>query len=181
MLSGINPKIIIIPVIIAIAAIIGVVAISESHPSLEEIIEKQDCQELGKWDLRMDEKYGFDINKGLKEENISAELLAQGTSLGMKCTLSGGSTIEDAKPKTENQMSDDEKAKDFLIKSIQNRSCQGARAWLDNHGYASDVGFTVKELGEIVSYDTYCKNFAIVQNGVDTSETWDKYPSWDLK
>ncbi len=34
-----------------------------THLSLAEIVENKDCQELGKYDQRMDEIYGYDVNK----------------------------------------------------------------------------------------------------------------------
>jgi len=151
------------------------------HPNLAEIVESKDCQELGKFDKRMDEIYGYDVNKAKAELNISNELYSKAVSLGIDCAFDavgnmyGDNTSDEDNSKNEELMN-------IVIGAIQNRDCQRVLDWIHEHGYASDIGFSSKELGDIISYKTYCENFTIMNaDGIDTKETWKEYAEWDAK
>jgi len=172
---------VLIPIVILVIVAIIVLVIMNTHPSLAEIVENKDCQELGKFDKRMDATYGYDVNKAKTELNISDKLYSKAISLGIDCSFDAVVNMDD------NNMSDEDNSKNeelmnIVIGAIQNRECQTVLDWLDENGYASKVGFTPKELGDLISYKTYCTNYVLLDdNGIDTKETWKRYPEWDRK
>ncbi len=174
----------IIPITIGITIVVIVlvlIMVFSSTMSLDSIVANKDCKELGKFDKRMDETYGYDVNKAKAELNISDELYSKAISLGIDCSLDAVGSMHGDNTSDEDN-SKNEELMNIVIGAIQNRDCQRVLDWINEYGYTSDVGFSSKELGDIVNYKTYCENFTIVNaNGIDTKETWKEYAEWDAK
>ena len=188
---------IIIPAVIAgiviVAVIIGLI-IMNTHPSLAEIVENNDCQELNKFDLRMDATYGYDVEKAKAQENISDELFSKAQSLGIDCAFDAVSDMHD--DNTSENISNEELyrngGEDYIscgistscgkeiegeaAEIIKNRDCNRFVEWYENNKrFVDDMYFEYKN--DIESYNEYCKDPDTVldENGIDTEEQWSIY------
>lgn len=168
--------------VIGIIVVIIVLVMMNTHPSLTEIVENKDCQELGKYDQRMDETYGFDIKKGKAEENISDELWSKAISLGIDCSFDAVKSVYG------NDLSDEDNTKssyDVIYEAaeiIKERDCKQFVEWYNaNYQYIQYLDFMSKP--DLDSYKKYCKDpYTVLDgNGIDIEEKWGYYSTWDKK
>ena len=165
-------------IVIAVIVVIGVLVMTvNTHPSLAKIVENEDCQELGKWDQRMDEKYGYDVKKLKSELNISKELWSDAIDLGMGCAFDAVSEMY-GDSSEENESKSDLEIVYEASKIIKARDCKQFVEWYDdNRRYVKQISYTYKL--DLESYHKYCENTDTVldENGIDVEEQWSMYKS----
>jgi len=176
--------------VVGIVAVIIVLVMMNTHPSLAEIVENKDCQELGKYDQRMDEIYGLDVKKAKAEENISNELWSDATSLYWDCSFDAVKSMYGNDSSDEdNTKSTSDVRRDVLREAgiiIHKRDCKEFVEWYDDNidrvrqirdydtYFKTGINWVTEPQSELDSYHKYCKdpNTVLSENGIDVEEKW---------
>lgn len=159
------PKLIIpaaIARIVIVAIIIGLVMMN-THPSLAEIVENKDCQELGKFDQRMDEIYGYDVKKAKANENISDELFSKARSLGIDCAFDAVKSMHSDNTSDEYDSKSASEIKFEAAEIIKERDCKQFVEWYKNNIDHVGVLDSTRDMVDIMSHNWECE----IQNFVD--------------
>ena len=171
--------------IVAIVVIIALVMMN-THPSLTEIVENKDCQELGKYDQRMDDTYGFDVKKMKVEESISNELWSDAMSLYWDCSFDAVKSMygNDSSDEDDTKSTSDVLREAAII--IHKRDCKQFVEWYDDNidrvrqisdydtYFKTGINWVTEPQSELDSYHKYCKdpNTVLSENGIDVEEKW---------